>query len=338
VTTKLLRLRVALIVGGLFLLPSLALAADYVSDTATALDHVSVYVVPPDSDTTARLQASLRDSDGIALAVLPADAATGTTASALATAISERLGNKKVIGIAVGNIVAAAGPALPSGVATDLMRRADSVSNDPITALVTFVQNVHIWQADHPGQKPSVPVPDNGPNWPLIVIGIVLALGLLAVLTIMAYLVRDEGGTSQTKPTYKVPGELHDLTEHLAREGWNIEDIELRSAIRKLCGDIEIFFKWNKNDKQRVTKFFHERLVEVNGIVDTYIRVQQHPQYHNNPAAVMKLGKDAIMDFGDYVVQEIKKGNDSDIGSFKMNAHTLEAYREMRFPQDMQVN
>ena len=143
------------------LAPNVAFAADYIKDAAEALKKSSVYVAPgtegTDRDTAGKLQTRLRSDDNIVLVMLPsaAEAEIGADITTIATRLSQELGNQRIIGLAVGNKVVGYALSLPSGVAADRMRRARSVSNDPITALGTFAQNIHIWQAENPQPQPS---------------------------------------------------------------------------------------------------------------------------------------------------------------------------------------
>jgi len=148
--------------------PTIVLAGDYITDAVQVLQHASVFVVPgtegTDNDTASKLQARLNSDDNVVLIMLPtvAEGELGADISTIASRLSEKLDNQRIIGLAVGNKVVGYAPTLPSGVAADQMRRAKSVSNDPVTALGTFAQNVHLWQAEHPQPKPlPLPLPQN---------------------------------------------------------------------------------------------------------------------------------------------------------------------------------
>jgi hypothetical protein len=149
-----------------FLLPhmvSAQSAPNYVSDAIEALKTSAVYVAPDtpgtDYNTTAELKVFLKDGDNIVLVMLPAEALEGTDIYALVKAISTELDNQKIVGLAVGREVIGYAPNLPTSVASDLMDRAGSVSNnDPITTLVTFSRNVRLWSQRNP-QPTSTPTP-----------------------------------------------------------------------------------------------------------------------------------------------------------------------------------
>lgn len=138
-------------------------AGDYVSDAIEALKTSNVYVAPntegTDYNTASQLRMFLGASDNIVLVMLPIDALTGTDLYSLAQKISAGLDNQKTIGLAVGRQVIGYSVILPEGVASDKMSRASDVSNDPVTALITFTQNIHTWQANNPEYRPT-PTPE----------------------------------------------------------------------------------------------------------------------------------------------------------------------------------
>jgi hypothetical protein len=130
-------------------------AQEYISDAVKALEQAPVYVAPgtqeTDIYTAGKLQARLTSGDNIVLVMLPAtaEAELGVDITTLARNLSDRLGNRRIVGLAVGNKVVGYAPSLPVGVAADQMSRAQSVANDPVTALGTFVLNIHLWQREH---------------------------------------------------------------------------------------------------------------------------------------------------------------------------------------------
>lgn len=146
-------------------------AGDYVLDAIEALKTSNVYVAPgtpgTDYNTVAELQAHLREGDNIVLVVLPPEALVGTDMYSIAQKISVGIDNNKTIGLAIGREVIGYSPLLPDGVASDKMHRASSVSNDPVTALITFTQNIHSWLEDNPQPTPTpapTPIPTPRPT------------------------------------------------------------------------------------------------------------------------------------------------------------------------------
>lgn len=142
--------------------PMITFAGDYVTDTLEALKSSNVYVAPgtegTDNDTVVQLNNMLNENDNIVLIMLPKDAANEGDLLSVVMLISQGLNDEKIIGLAIGKDVIGYAPRLPSGVASDQMRRADNVSNSPVTALTTFAQNIHLWQMNNP-QPTNSPTP-----------------------------------------------------------------------------------------------------------------------------------------------------------------------------------
>ncbi|OGC58160.1 hypothetical protein A2976_00945 [candidate division WWE3 bacterium RIFCSPLOWO2_01_FULL_41_9] len=180
-----------------FLTPIIGLAQDYVSDAIEALqDNGPVYVAPDtagtDINTAAKLQRALREGDNIVLVMLPESDGVDSDILSIVRRLSEDLGDSSIIGLSVGRDVIGYAPTLPAGVAADQMRRANSVSNDPVTALITFAQNIHLWQGENP-QPTATPLPtptpspvqntERKPIW-IVFLGIGIALALILFLLV----------------------------------------------------------------------------------------------------------------------------------------------------------
>lgn len=140
---------------------------DYIASAIAALQTSNVYVAPgtpgTDYNTTDKLKVFLKPEDNIILVMLPPNTIDGTDMLAVAQKISAGLDNQKTIGLAVGREVIGYSTIIPEGVAQDKMSRANSVSNDPITALITFTQNIHSWLLKNP-QPTSIPTPKPTPT------------------------------------------------------------------------------------------------------------------------------------------------------------------------------
>jgi len=153
-----------------FLIPAPVLADDdYVTPVVQGLQESPIYLHPDIEDTNNEIKAGLTnilwDGDYIVLIMLPEEASE-TDINVLVKSISHELENQYVIGLAVGKEVVGHAPMLPLGIDADQMRRANSVSNDPATALITFVQNIHKWQNSNPEptrQPTQTPVPTPKP-------------------------------------------------------------------------------------------------------------------------------------------------------------------------------
>jgi hypothetical protein len=313
------------------LVPGSVLAADYTSDAANALQHSSVYVAPgtdgTNANTVTTLAGYLNSDDNIVLVMLPstAEAELGVDITTIASRLSEKLGNQKIIGLSVGNKVVGYAPTLPDGVATDRMRRAQSVTNDPVTALGTFAQNVHIWQKENPQTQPTPSIPGTGfPLWILVLIGVVIVISGICAY----YLFRDMEGTSSTYRTrFNAPAPVRDLLRKIAQKREQVEDVRLRSTIYQICVDIEKYFQSSSSDKTSDSSTFSKSLTEVDLVLAKYIDVQNNRRYYKNPDDLLDQGEEALVDFAAYVLDSIRSGNEVALRAYKLKAYILQAQR-----------
>lgn len=307
-------------------------AGDYISDATAALQHASVYVAPgtegTDKDTAGRLQTRLKNDDNIVLIMLPsaAESELGVDPQTIATRLSEELENKRIIGLAVGNNVVGYAPTLPAGVAADKMRRARSVSNDPITALGTFAQNMHTWQAENPTPQPSPleSVKNGGLSWFWWLV-IVIPVSLLVIGAVIGVVKSSVTETNENRTHFKAPDQVKDLLATIARKREQIRDVELNKTLLQMCLDIERYFGASSKDKKRDSVFFKQRLTEVSEVLTKYIEIQQAPRYYENPEAELIRGKSSITDFARYVLDSIRRGHAVDLLDYKVNTNILQA-------------
>ncbi len=306
-------------------------AGDYISDAVLALQHSSVYVAPAtqgtDSYTSGKLQNMLRSDDNIVLIMLPADADSNTNIQTIVSTISEKLGNQRTIGLAVGDEVIGYGSLLPSGVAADQMVRANSVSNDPVTALGTFAQNMHKWLDAHPQPTPTPLQSQSSPKgqltwliWPLV-----FAVAAVIAVTIATRYLNKQ--TSNERTHFIAPNQIKDLMATIAKEREQVKDSELSQMVYQLCLDIEKYFKTGSNDKRKDSLFFNERLTEVSEVLIKYLDVQGNKRYYYEPETLLRNGKESIRDFASYVLDSIRRGNATDLLDFKVNTNILKAQR-----------
>lgn len=330
--------KVAALVVFLALLAPAPVFADYISDAASALQDASVYVAPntegTDNDTAGKLQGRLDEDDHIVLVMLPATAEEelGADINTIAARLSEELEHQRIIGLAVGKDVVGYAPALPTGVAADQMRRADSVSNDPITALGTFAQNMHIWQEDHPEPIPSFDSPqeEGGSSWLLWVIGVTAGSVVLIIILFLIGAVVNNTTTdrpSKERTSFKAPDQVKDLLAKIVRARHQVHDGALQETLYQMCVDIERYFVKSSSDKKKDSSFFAARLTEVANVLDMYINVQGSPRYYLEPENELSRGKSAVTDFAHYVLDAIRRGNAATLVDYKVNTKILEAQR-----------
>ena len=182
-----------------------AFAGDPISDAVEAIrSGERIYIAPGTVDDVesvkATIQRLLRGDDNIVLIILPESVITDTDINSIAEEISERLDDRYIIGLVVGRVSVGYATTLPVGVASDQMRRANSVSNGPVTALTTFVQNMHLWMDRYPelvATPTPTPIPTATPTprppidpataskqifWVAVLVALILVSGLVVWL------------------------------------------------------------------------------------------------------------------------------------------------------------
>ena len=308
---------------------------DYIAEAVAALQHTPVYVAPgtegTDRDTTAKLQSRLTKDDNIVLVMLPASAeAELGTISTIVGRLSEALGDHRIIGLSVGKKVVGFAPSLPAGTASDLMRRAESVSQDPLTALGTFVQNVHLWQVEHPPPKPPVPfVPPKDTEIPWF--PTVLTVPALAGYGIYWIIKRRmENEEKKGKTRFNAPDKVGELLAQIARERWKLNDPELIQVTYQMCLDMEKYFSSFSKDKSRDARAFQDRLKEVSLVLEKYIEIQNNPRYYKEPGEELNRGKESITGFSEYLLDSIQSGRQADLIDYTVNTNILEAQKYRR--------
>ncbi len=192
-----------------------AFADDYITNAANALQNSSVYIDPSskysDPEYLSKLKTALKPGDNIVLVMLPEEALSGTDLRTLAQTLSEKLGNQRIIGLAVGEELIGYAPMLDVSVASDQMKRAKNVSNDPVTALITYTQNIHYWVAIYPlptatPQPTAIPKPkvvqQDGHNQVnrIILLLLIMASGFIALGSLLLM-------NSNKKPVAKMSSE-----------------------------------------------------------------------------------------------------------------------------------
>lgn len=251
-----------------FLIPrqAQAQAKDYISEAIEALQSSNVYVAPgtegTDYNTSNDLKKFLNYGDNIVLVMLPSEALAGTDMYSIAQRISDGLSGQNTIGLAVGRQVIGYSALLPEGIASDKMNRADSVSNDPITALITFTQNIHSWQSKYPQPIPtSTPEPTPTPrptmapivlpkaedvSWPIWAILGVFALALFVLFSVKAnQVVKESKQKDKFRRRLASLEPINLLIQKIEANVAKIKDSRVRKDLERACnaahGLLEIF-------------------------------------------------------------------------------------------------
>ncbi len=308
-----------------------ASAASNADDIVGALKKAPVYVVSgtegTTSDTVGTLTSKLYKDDNIVLAMLPADPSiTQDDVTLLAQQVSNGLKGKRIVGIAVGTQFAGVTSMMPSGTASDLMNRAQTVSTNSVETLITFVRNVHDWQSQNPqyvpASKPAKATSGSFP-WFLIVIGALLAV-LIAIFIIF------NRRRIRSRVHYTAPGEMNDPVEKMMKLREHLRDDEaMYNAIDEVCRYTEAYFKRFTSEKRNsdTVTLFSNQLELARKVVEDYVYTYEDSQYVDEPEVVLKRGLDSIQGLAETILISIKKGNNDRLMDYKVNTNILNAQR-----------
>lgn len=324
---------------------NVVLAGDFITDAVQALQKTSVYVYPgtegTDIYTAGKLQMMLKNNDSIVLVMLPASAESELEVNPLtiASQLSEKLGNKRIIGLAVGKKVVGYAPILPVGVADDQMRRAQSVSNDPITALGTYAQNIHLWQKDNQRSAPT-PTPEPTPT-PLspettqeggssLFVWIAFA-GIAGVVWAWLYITHHPEQSEADRTKFKAPSKsrVGELLTSIAILRPQIQSEQLRQAVTNICRDTEAYFKKYSSDVQRDSTLFENYLDSILEVLTKYLEIQDpnNRRYYRDATQLLQEGEDSVKDFAVYVLDSCQQGSDASLLEYRVKNKIVSAQR-----------
>jgi len=315
-----------------FLTASAAQASTDVDDIIQALQESPVYVADgiegTNSNTANVLMGQLSEDDNIVLVMLPSDeAATPEAIERIADQISDGLGGEYIVGVAVGDTYDADADSFPSGVADELMRKADSVSQNPIDTLGTFVRNVHDWVRSHPEAVAPSPETAGGSDITVLFITIPIALVLSVVVT---FVVRAARRRVREEVQYNGPRQLRETIRNLMNISKRIKDNQMRDAIEEVCKYTEAYFSRLHPDKRyssSAVTAFERHLNSVYSVVERYVDIRNNPEYYDEPQKLTTNAVASVEDFGEYVLKSIKSNNRRSMTDFTVDTKILSAQR-----------
>jgi len=324
---------------------SAAAAASPINDAIAALKQSSVYVAPgtenTNADTAGILLAQLNKNDNVVLVMLPASAdASGEGIRSDAKQISDALGGKAIVGISVGDQTFGYSSLLPSGVAADLMGRAESLGTNTTENLTTFVRIVHDWQRENPDAPAAHQViehptakPHHDGSTPVFVGGGVLLLAALAGGIVVAIIRRRRHAYAVNGSTVSLrntPDTVRDVLRRIIDQTTQVRNADLRDTLAQICSDTDALFRRRSSRGARANDdavTFEQNLTGLERVVTKYIDVQDNPRFFEEPRELLRSGVDAIDGFGEYVLRSIQRDSREALTDYNVDAKILEATR-----------
>lgn len=326
-----MRLLALLMIGlGLGLPPAAALAAGG-DDTGLILGLKEKPVFVDEGapgatpDTAGEILELLKSGDGIVILMLQDNG--NNTAETVAADVNQRLGGNRIVGVTVGEQAAGHSTILPAGVASDLMKRASTVSVSPAETLRTFILNVHDWQARHPKAPAAKPMEDGGGNRAVLffVIGS-LVLGVTLVIIVILGLV----ATTEKEDTVRLkksPDRVRDQLHKLLEVRKQIKDPTLRATLTQIASDVEAYFRRTKDAARLDQDAFAKHLDSLNDVLVKYVDVQDNPRFFDHPEDLLQSGSEAATSFAYFVLETVRREGRRSITDFRVDTNILSAQR-----------
>lgn len=309
-------------------------AGSYVGEVSNGLKSTPVYIAAntegTDGDTAGTLVQQLNSNDNIALVMLPASASDqfGSGLGPFVKQVSAAIGSKRIIGVVMGSQAVGYAPAMPTGVAADLMHRAVSVSTNNIEVLTTFVRNVHEWQQQHPEAKTTSKPKSAASSSHFLGVLMLIVGGIVVFVLIIAVAEHvQKSRTGEARKHFDGPSGISDQLNRIARLRDQVADASFQKVLFQCCTDTERYFKKYSSDVELDALTFGTHLDSIINVVAKYLEVQEFPRDFNDPETIMQGAKHSVSGFADYVIKSIRNGNDSRLISYRVDTNILDAKR-----------
>lgn len=242
----------------------------------------------------------------------------------IAMKVDKALGGDRIVGVSVGEATAGYSSVLPFGVASELMKRASTVSTSTPEAMGTFIQNVRDWQKAHPKAVAAKPTKKES-GFPFVGIGVFLfCVGMAAIGSIVFFAGRRDEEHVQLK---KSPDRVRDQLRKLLAEGQKVEDSDVRLLVTQIANDVEAYFRRTKDADERDRDAFVGHLSSLNSVLEKYIDVQDNPRYFEDPAQLLLSGKKAFEDFSYFVLETVRREGRRSLMDYSVDTDILSAQR-----------
>ncbi|MGV9001876.1 MAG: hypothetical protein ACOH18_02880 [Candidatus Saccharimonadaceae bacterium] len=335
--------------------PAYASESPDIGGIVDALHGSSVYIAPgtegTNSDTAAMLKGQMRDGDSIALVMLPSNQAISSESlQQITQKISDDLGGSIVVGISLGDNYDAIAPSLPAGIADELMRNADTVSQSSIDTMGTFVRNVHDWERLHPEQ---VSRPDDvalaGSSSSFIPESIGAGLISFLVTSIIIVVLRRRKTRIHEEVRFNAPRGISGSIRSLMEFRETIDSPELRrrsiknlknsrtnslddmsTALLDVCKYTEAYFSRLHPDNRLssgVRETYEKHLLTIEQVTKRFIDMTLYPEYYDDAASSKLQGVESVQGFAEFVLNCIRQNNRTAMTDYTVGTKILSAQR-----------
>lgn len=290
-----------------------------------ALREKPVFVDPAagvPAETEGVLLEQLNPTDGIVVLLFGEGAGDPAT---IAADVNKKLGGKRIVGVTVGDQAAGFSTILPYGVATELMKRAATVSTSKPETLGTFIQNVHDWQRAHPNAPAAKPVKEKEGGLITPMRGILFALVIVVIAAIIVAAVISSTKTEDGVTLKKSPDRIKEQLELMLKLRDKIEDSSMRVLITQIASDVEAFFRRTKAVDVGDRDALVNHLASLNKVLAMYVDVQDNERYFRNPNELLSNGYDATSSFAEFVLGMVQREGRRSITDFRVDTNILSA-------------
>lgn len=324
-----------------FAVVSPAFAQTSVDRVVSELRRSHVYIEPGTPGTTrttaSTIAARISPADPVVIVMVPPSSTIDP--DDLAQQIDDATAHKYIVGVSVGSKTAGTASILPAGAASDQMHRAATVATNPPEIMTTFVTNIHDYLKLHPLPKPGAPPskPEASTEGHTTLKVLVLLLGLPGVAIALSIVSLKNRRRREPQDTLRPvlpdpPGPIKDLLRQVEKRAGHILDVSSRKTLLSACDETKVMFSRLENETwsqpYRLTiEAFQTHLTNLLAVLDTYLDIQDHPSYWDEPSGLLADGQESIASYAADVLETIKSINRKTAFDFQVKTSILNANR-----------
>ena len=291
--------------------PSYALAASYVDEVVSGLQHDNVYVAAGASldDNTREFLSAEAAAHDVAVVVLPDTPMVRAegTADTYVTSIAGSTSFDTIV-VAIGNDLEAGSRVLPDGRADAIALDAELSAATAAEALTQFIEEVQVSTSSPAAETSSVvPYAIGGSAF------LVLAAGAVFVVTKRRGRTRFAPADSRVSPR-ATPEAVRDTLREIRKLAEATEDTNILAKVDSAEQVLYAIFAKLAKDKNTSSEVESQEtlnlLEPVRTILENYVGVTRQPLYYRHPEEMKAEGRKAIGQYQDTVLENIRRLND----------------------------